>query len=165
MGCIGEKRATAFYAKKDALIQARKAVKATSYTTKELREKGFNVNADGQKRTAFDMLSYQNVDWKTLVTAWPELATIPPDIAEQLEIEGQYSGYLTRQQSDIEAFRKDEALKIPDTIDYGKIGGLSAEIIERLKQTKPATIGSMMRMTGMTPAAGTAVIGYLKRKN
>jgi tRNA uridine 5-carboxymethylaminomethyl modification enzyme len=65
---------------------------------------------------------------------------------------------------DIDAFRKDEALRIPETTDYTKIGGLSAEIVGRLTKHKPATIGAMMRMTGITPASVTAVIGYLKSK-
>ena len=72
--------------------------------------------------------------------------------------------YLTRQQMDIDAFRKDEALKIPYDTNYRKIGGLSAEIIGRLERTRPATIGAMMRMTGTTPASVTAVLGYLKSK-
>ena len=164
VGCVGEARANRFYAKKNELNTVREKIIGMKYTTKELREKGFVVNADGQKRSPFDMLSYQGVDWSVLTQAWPELKDVSSDVAEQLEIEGRYSGYLARQSSDIEAFRKDEALKIPFDTDYRQIGGLSAEITERLMQTKPATVGSMMRMTGMTPAATTAVIGYLKRK-
>lgn len=164
IGCVGEERAKRFYAKKKELDAVRAKIKGMVFTTKELREKGFVVNADGQKRTPFDMLSYQGVDWSVLAQAWPELKDVSAGVAEQLEIEGRYSGYLARQSSDIDAFRKDEALKIPFETDYRQIGGLSAEIIERLMQTKPATIGAMMRMTGMTPAATTAVIGYLKRK-
>ena len=164
IGCVGSERANAFYQKKKNLDEARIQLKSVFYTTKELREKGFVVNADGQKRTAFDMLSYQGVDWSVLSEAFPELKTVSAEVAEQLEIEGRYSGYLARQQSDIEAFRKDEALKIPFDTDYRQIGGLSNEVIERLSETKPATVGAMMRMTGMTPAAVTAVIGYIKRK-
>lgn len=164
IGCVGEERARLFYAKKKELDDVRAKIKGMVFTTKELREKGFVVNADGQKRTPFDMLSYQGVDWSVLAQAWPELKDVSAGVAEQLEIEGRYSGYLARQSSDIDAFRKDEALKIPFETDYRQIGGLSAEITERLMQTKPATIGAMMRMTGMTPAATTAVIGYLKRK-
>ena len=164
MGCVGTQRADAFRQKSDCLNRTRNLLKSQTYTTKELQAKGFTVNADGQKRTAFDMLSYQGVDWSVLSRAFPELQQISSDVAEQLEIEGRYSGYLARQQLDIDAFRKDEALKIPVDTDFSKIGGLSNEIIERLTETRPATIGAMMRMTGMTPAAATAVIGYLKRK-
>ena len=164
VGCVGEERRVVFNAKKQALEQAKVLITDKSYTTKELRNKGFNVNADGQKRTLFDLLAYPDVNWNVLARTFPELAGVRSDIAEQLEIAGRYSGYLARQQSDIEAFRKDEALKIPADTDFSKIGGLSNEIVERLRQTQPATVGAMMRMTGMTPAAATAVIGYLKRK-
>lgn len=164
VGCVGAERARIFQAKKERLNRLREEIKAKAYTSKELRGMGFNVNADGQKRTAFDMLAYQGVNWAAIARAWPEWADVPADIAEQLEIEGRYSGYLARQMLDIEAFRKDEALKIPPETDFQKIGGLSSEIIERLKQTRPATIGALMRMTGMTPAATTAIIGYLKKK-
>lgn len=164
VGCVGAERARIFQAKKERLNRLREEIKAKAYTSKELRGMGFNVNADGQKRTAFDMLAYQGVNWAAIARAWPEWADVPADIAEQLEIEGRYSGYLARQMLDIEAFRKDEALKIPPETDFQKIGGLSSEIVERLKQTRPATIGALMRMTGMTPAATTAIIGYLKKK-
>ena len=164
IGCVGLDRARIFQTKKQKLEETRVVLKSKSYTTKELQERGFTVNADGQKRTPFDMLAYQGVNWSVLVNAFPELADTPPEVAEQLEIEGRYSGYLARQQLDIDAFRKDEALKIPADIDFNQIGGLSNEIVERLNATKPATVGAMMRMTGITPAATTAVIGYLKRK-
>lgn len=164
VGCVGAERARIFQAKKEKLNRLRKQIKAKAYTSKELRGMGFNVNADGQKRAAFDMLAYQGVNWAAIARAWPEWADVPADIAEQLEIEGRYCGYLARQMLDIEAFRKDEALKIPPETDFQKIGGLSSEIVERLKQTRPATIGALMRMTGITPAATTAIIGYLKKK-
>lgn len=164
VGCVGAERARIFQAKKERLNRLREQIKAKAYTSKELRGMGFNVNADGQKRTAFDMLAYQGVNWAAIARAWPEWADVPADIAEQLEIEGRYCGYLARQMLDIEAFRKDEALKIPPETDFQKIGGLSSEIVERLKQTRPATIGALMRMTGITPAATTAIIGYLKKK-
>ncbi len=164
VGCVGLERAEAFKNKKQMLDRARNQIKSMVYTPKELQDFGFAVNSDGQKRTPFDMLSYQGVDWQRLTTVWPDLKNIPQDVAEQLEIEGRYQGYLARQKLDIDAFRKDEALKIPLDTDYSKIGGLSNEIVGRLNKTKPATIGAMMRMTGMTPAAATAVIGYLKRK-
>ena len=163
-GCVGEKRRKAFETKMRLYHEAKDHVASLVHTPKELIALGFNINRDGQKRTPLEMLAYQDVTWDTLVRAWPSLGKIRTDVAKQLEIEGRYSGYLARQQMDIEAFRKDEALRIPETTDYTKIGGLSAEIVGRLTKHKPATIGAMMRMTGITPASVTAVIGYLKSK-
>lgn len=163
-GCVQSNRATIFREKNHLLTEARSLVQSLSHTPKELNRLGFNVNADGQKRTPFDLLSYQGVTWNDLVRAWPNLGKIRTDVAEQLEIEGRYQGYLIRQRVDIEAFRKDEALRIPFETDYRHIGGLSNEVIGRLTKTRPETIGSMMRMTGITPAAVTAVIAFLKKK-
>ena len=109
------------------------------------------------------MLSYQGITWDDLVRAWPTLGKISKEAAQQLEIQGRYHGYLTRQQLDIEAFRKDEGLRIPEKIDYSLIGGLSNEVVGRLNKTRPETIGAMMRMIGITPAAVTAVIAHLKK--
>ena len=164
VGCICQERKDAFYRKKSALNQAKQHILELSETPRRLNELGFSVNEDGHRRTPYDMLSYQGVTWNDLVRVWPFLGTIPHDVAKQLEIEGRYHGYLARQQLDVEAFRKDEALRIPEKIDYTLIGGLSNEIVGRLNKTRPETIGAMMRMTGMTPAAVTAVIAYLKKK-
>ena len=164
IGCVGKERAKAFKTKQKKLNEARKLVLSLSKTPKELKKLGFMVNVDGRKRTPFDLLSYPNVGWKEVVTVFPELAKIKDEIAEQFEIEGRYQGYLARQAQDIADFKKDEALKIPETLDYHKVGGLSNEIVERLDHERPATIGAMSRMRGITPASVTAVIGYLKKK-
>ncbi len=164
VGCVSSERAETFLRKKAALLAAREHIQELFETPRRLNQLGFTVNEDGHKRTPFDMLSYQGVGWNELVRIWPSLGKIPQDVANQLEIEGRYHGYLTRQQLDIDAFRKDEALRIPEKIDYTLIGGLSNEIVGRLNKTRPETIGAMMRMTGMTPAAVTAVIAHLKKK-
>ena len=164
IGCVSKERADIFMKKKEMLDEMRFKIKETSHMPKELMRLGFNLNASAGKKTPFELLAYQDVNWDDLVRAWPSLQEIPADVAEQLEIEGRYQGYLARQQQDIEAFQKEEALKIPENITYASIGGLSREIVERLEATKPASIGAMRRMTGITPASVTAVIGYLKKK-
>ena len=164
IGCVSKERADIFMKKKEMLDEMRLKIKETSHMPKELMRLGFNLNASAGKKTPFELLAYQDVNWDDLVRAWPSLQEIPTDVAEQLEIEGRYQGYLARQQQDIEAFQKEEALKIPEDMDYNQIGGLSREIVERLEATKPASIGAMRRMTGITPASVTAVIGYLKKK-
>lgn len=164
IGCVSKERANIFTHKKELLDEMRLKIKETSHMPKELIRLGFNLNASAGKKTPFELLAYQDVNWDDLVRAWPSLQEIPTDVAEQLEIEGRYQGYLARQQQDIEAFQKEEALKIPQDMDYNQIGGLSREIVERLEATKPASIGAMRRMTGITPASVTAVIGYLKKK-
>ncbi|MBE6446628.1 MAG: tRNA uridine-5-carboxymethylaminomethyl(34) synthesis enzyme MnmG [Alphaproteobacteria bacterium] len=164
VGCVGKERAKKFRAKKRALEKARAFVKTLHKTPKQLKALGFQVNVDGHNRKPLDLLAYPNVKWADVVQVFPELSNIKPEVAEQLEIEGIYQGYLARQSLDILAFKKEEALLIPEDFDYKKVGGLSNEIVERLEQTRPATIGAMSRMRGITPASVTAVIGYLKGK-
>ncbi|MBO7483627.1 MAG: tRNA uridine-5-carboxymethylaminomethyl(34) synthesis enzyme MnmG [Alphaproteobacteria bacterium] len=164
VGCVGPERAKIYRAKKRALEQARAYVKTLHKTPKQLKNLGFQVNVDGHNRKPLDLLAYPNVKWADVVRVFPELEKIPADIAEQLEIEGIYQGYLARQAQDIQAFKKEEALVIPEDFDYRKVGGLSNEIVERLTRERPATIGAMTRMRGITPASVTAVIGYLKSK-
>ncbi len=163
VGCVMGARATAFRLKRQELNQAKKHIESLALGAKQLNALGFSVNANGQKRTPYDLLSYSNVSWNDLVRAWPSLGRFSEETAKQLEIEGRYHGYLSRQQTDIEAFRKDEGLAIPIETDYTQIGGLSNEIVMRLNAARPETIGAMMRLRGITPAAVTAVIAYLKK--
>jgi tRNA uridine 5-carboxymethylaminomethyl modification enzyme len=99
-----------------------------------------------------------------LAQVWPELADIAPQIAEQIDIDGKYAGYIQRQDSDIRAFRKDEALALPADLDVDAVGSLSAEIRQKLKQIKPATLGAAARIPGMTPAAVVALLRYVKKE-
>ena len=85
------------------------------------------------------------------------------DVYEAVEIEAKYSGYIKRQMADIEVFKKDEKLKIKEDIDYHKIGGLSNEMIAKLSKVRPSTIGEASRISGVTPAAIMAILGYIKK--
>lgn len=106
------------------------------------------------RMTVFHVNNYKN---------FPELNDIPADVYEQIEIEARYAGYIKRQLADIEVFKKDEKLRLRDDIDYSKIGGLSREMVAKLSKVKPATVGEASRIPGVTPAAITAVLGYVKR--
>ncbi len=162
IGCVGEKRRRCFNEKVAALIEARQKLNEIGGTPKELEKLGFDVNKDGSRRNGFDLLAYGKIDWNRLANVWPQLNGTRKDVVEQLEIEAKYRGYLQRQESDIAAFRKDEAMKIPADIDYKKIGGLSNEVVMRLNKIRPETLGAASRISGVTPAAVTAVLGYVK---
>lgn len=161
-GCVGPARAEAFAVKKEALQRAFEKLKSIGGTPGELVKYGFTVNHDGARRDGMDLLAYGGVDWERLAAVWPGLAGTRQDVVELLEIEAKYRGYLQRQEADIRAFRKDEALRIPEDIDYGKIGGLSNEVVMKLSKVRPETLGAASRISGVTPAAVTAVLGYLR---
>ena len=162
-GVVGSERARAF-AEKVVLLDAGRALMTTlDMTPKELNARGVKVNQDGARRSAMTLLGYPDMDMARLCDLWPELNGLRADVAEQLEIEGRYAGYLSRQDADIRAFRKDEALRLPDGIDYAQVGGLSNEVRQKLTTAKPATLGAAARVPGVTPAALTALLGYVKR--
>lgn len=163
LGCVGQDRRVAFAAKAGALDGARALVRRLSMTPSELRRHGLAINADGIRRSAADLLAYPAIDLARLSAIWPELAAIPRPIAEQLEIDGRYSGYLERQAEEIAAFRRDEALKLPSDLDYDAIGSLSAEIRIKLRVSRPETLGAAARVSGVTPAALVALLRHVRR--
>ena len=109
-------------------------------------------------------MAHPDIDVARLAAVWPQLREIPPAIAEQLEIDARYAGYLDRQARDIAAFRRDDALQLPDALDYAAIGGLSAEIRGKLATTRPATLGAAARISGVTPAALVALLRFVKHQ-
>ena len=163
VGCVGAARQTAYAAKAQALNEARALIRRLVMTPSELRRRGLTINADGVRRSAADLLAYPGIDIARLTAIWPELAAIPPTIAEQLEIDGRYAGYLERQAEEIAAFRRDEALKLPRDLDYDAIGSLSAEIRGKLRACQPETLGAAARVSGVTPAALVALLRHVRR--
>src|SRR6185437_617107 len=163
-GVVGAERARAFAAKAEAIEMARRRLAELRLSPTALGRHGLTVNADGVARSASELLAYPGVDIARLATIWPELGAIGPTVAEQLEIDGRYSGYLERQARDIAMFRRDEALLLPATLDYGTVGGLSAEIRGKLTAARPSTLGGAGRISGVTPAALLALLQYVKRQ-
>jgi tRNA uridine 5-carboxymethylaminomethyl modification enzyme len=162
-GCVGGERETAFAAKLAALDEARALAATLRLTPPALARHGIAVNADGVARSAAELLAYPDVTLARLAAIWPELAGMAPEIAEQLEIDARYAGYLDRQAADILAFRRDEALLLPDDLDYRGIGSLSNEIRDKLTATRPATLGAAARISGVTPAALVALLKHVRR--
>ncbi len=163
-GCIGPDRARAFAAKSAALDHAMAFVKSTRATTAELARAGIRVNRDGARRSIHDLLGYPDVDLARLGDHWPALRDLRPDVAEQLEISGRYAGYMERQEADIVAFKKQESLHLPRDFAYEEVAGLSNEIRGKLSAARPATLGAAARISGVTPAALTALLVHVRRR-
>ncbi|MBQ8870734.1 MAG: tRNA uridine-5-carboxymethylaminomethyl(34) synthesis enzyme MnmG [Alphaproteobacteria bacterium] len=161
--CVCKERYSVFKVKKEAVDSLRELSLnlKTDYVT--LEGFGLTVNHDGAKRTAYQLMGYNDVSRETIYQIFPELKVFDEKVYEQIEIESRYSGYIKRQLSDIEVFKKDERLKIRENIDYAKIGGLSREMVYKLSKVMPVTIGEASRIPGVTPAAITAILGYLKK--
>jgi tRNA uridine 5-carboxymethylaminomethyl modification enzyme len=162
-GCVGAPRAAVFTAKLAELDRVRSLAQSLRLTPPALGRHGIAVNADGIPRSAAELLAYPGIAVDRLAAIWPVLAGIAPDIAEQLEIDARYAGYIDRQSADILAFRRDESLLLSDDLDYGAIGSLSSEIRLKLSAARPATLGAAARISGVTPAALVALLKYVRR--
>lgn len=165
IGLVGSGRHKVFAEKSIALNAARDALLSLNETPNSLRNHGFEVNQDGIRRNGIEILSYQNVDYAKMSHAWPQLNETRPDVIEQLEIEATYSSYLERQDADIKALRRDENLRLPADLEYNGIPSLSNEVCDKLSRVRPETIGQAARISGVTPAAITALLAYVKRQD
>jgi tRNA uridine 5-carboxymethylaminomethyl modification enzyme len=163
LGCVSVSRETVFRTKMAALDHARTLTKSLRLSPNQLQARGIPVNADGVLRSAVDLLRHPDVDWARVTTIWPELADISQDIAEQVAIDGQYSGYLERQDAEVRAFRRDENLSLPRDLDYAAVGSLSTEVRLKLSAARPENLGAAARISGVTPAALVALLQHVKR--
>jgi tRNA uridine 5-carboxymethylaminomethyl modification enzyme len=163
-GCVGAERQALFARRSAALAAARGRIRELSLTPTEARRHGLAVNQDGVRRDGMDLLRLPEIDLAALSAIWPELAEWPAAVAEQVEIEAKYSGYLDRQEADIRAFRRDEGLALPPELDVDAIGSLSTEIRQILKRSRPPTLGAAARLPGMTPAALVALLKHVRRE-
>ena len=164
VGCVGVERQAEYDAKIIALEAARALARSLTMSPSALVRRGIPVNQDGVARSAADLLGYPGMSVERLATLWPGLSRLRPGIAEQLEIDALYQGYLARQQIDVDAYRRDEALELPSDLDYTTIGSLSAEICQKLSAQRPATLGQAARIAGVTPAALIALLKHVRRR-
>jgi tRNA uridine 5-carboxymethylaminomethyl modification enzyme len=164
VGCVGLERAQRHRAKMQALEQARDLARQVSLTPNEAARHGLALNRDGQRRTAYDLLSYPGISYAQIAAIWPEFAGFAPAIAAQLETDAKYDVYLARQAADVDSFRRDEALVLGDGMDYGQVPGLSNEVRQKLQQARPWTLGHAARLDGITPAALGILSAYLRRE-
>lgn len=165
IGCIGQTRQDAWSKKITELEAARDLVQTLKATPNHLSKFGLTVNQDGARRSVAELLSYPHISMADLIPVWPELAELSPAMVEQISIDAQYSGYIQRQDADIHAFRKDENLALPDDLDYTQVGSLSTELRLKLAAAKPPTLGAAGRIPGVTPAALTALLRYVRKPN
>jgi tRNA uridine 5-carboxymethylaminomethyl modification enzyme len=163
IGCIGPERARFHAEKSTALEEARGFAKSVTLTPKEAARHGLTLNQDGQRRTAFELLSYPAVCIADLARVWPRFGELAPKIAEQIEIDAKYEVYLSRQAADVAAYRRDESFALPDDLDYEALPGLSNEVRQKLMTQKPRTIGHAGKIDGVTPAALTLLVAHVKR--
>lgn len=165
LGCVSTIRSLSFSNKNNALRRAVDMLSSFSLSPREAERNGIELNKDGRRRTGAELLSYPNMSLRRLAQIWPELENVDPGIAAQVEVDARYAAYVERQEADVAALRKDEAISIPAAFDYRALPSLRAELREKLAAERPATLAQAGRIEGMTPAALMLILAAVKKRS
>lgn len=163
IGCVSRARAEAFSAKADALADGKAQLSANEYTPKMLRDAGLSVREDGKKRTPFELLAFPDVTYDDLIPLDANLGNLPRLVRDQLAKDALYANYIRRQDDQVDAVRRDEAVPIPPDFSFSGLPGLSNELQDKLARIQPRSLAQAARIEGMTPAALTLVLATLKQ--
>ena len=163
IGCVGAERQAKFSEKMEKLTAAKSKLTDQTFTPKEVRAAGINVNQDGNRRDGMAILAFPDVQFDDLIPLVPEIASVDQEIRRQVERDALYANYIARQQKDVEAMKRDESYEIPRDFDYFALEGLSSEMKQKLSNAKPENIAQAGRVEGVTPAALTLVLAKLRR--
>ena len=163
IGCVGTARRQKFETYSADIESGIQLLSDLSLSPTEAAQKGVKINLDGRKRNALELLSYPDIDMPTLLTIWPELTSLNSSVTTALEIHATYAVYMDRQRSDIATAVREEARTIPENFDYSALPGLSNELKLKLSRQRPANIAQAGKIEGITPAAISLLIAFLRR--
>jgi tRNA uridine 5-carboxymethylaminomethyl modification enzyme len=168
LGLVDDRRWDAFNRKRDAVGRETERLKSTWVNPRQLPEAdALRVLGQPMEREyrLFDLLRRPQVSYASLLslTGAGEAVT-EPDVVEQVEIQAKYQGYIERQQDEINKSLAHESMPLPDELNYADVRGLSFEVRQKLTQARPQTLGQASRVQGVTPAAISLLLVYLKRR-
>jgi tRNA uridine 5-carboxymethylaminomethyl modification enzyme len=163
IGCVGPERETAFTARMATLDAGRAVLDRLTLTPNEAASAGLAINHDGRRRSAFELMAFPDITVDRLADIWPELNAIAPATAAQIETDARYAAYVRRQEEDVAALKRDEAIVIPTGFDFAAIQSLSNEVRQKLAQHQPRTLAQAGRIDGMTPAGLTLLLAAVKK--
>ncbi len=162
LGLVSKSRIDIFRKKNNEISILNKKLSQSYIYPRELKSYGINIAQDGVKRSAIDLISNPEINIDLISKIFPDIPNFNSDVWEQVAIDAKYKPYLVRQNEDIKMFKKEESMKIPKSIDYLTIPGLSNETKEKLSLVQPITIGAARRIPGITPAAIICVMIYIR---
>jgi len=163
LGCVGGERSAHFARKQTALEEGAALLQQLTLTPSQAGRHGLEVNRDGKRRSAFELMAMPEIDVARLIPIWPELGRLTPEIATQLHVDARYASYVRRQEEDVASLQRDEAVNIPGDLDISALAGLSTEMRQKLAKHKPSTMAQAARIDGMTPAALMLLLAAIKR--
>lgn len=162
LGIASSERLQRFRGMARKLDEARTLAKSVTWTPNEAARHGLEINKDGVRRSAYELLAHPGVDMAWLSRIEPRFAGLDVKTAERLETEAKYSVYLDRQQADVAQIRHEESRLIPEAIDFSEVPGLSNELKQKMKTRRPRSIADAQRMEGMTPAALAIIVAHVR---
>ena len=165
IGVVGNDRVRIFREKSSNLKKAQKLMNYLKISPTKALKYEINIAKDGVLRNANQILSQKGVSMSKIRKIWPEIPYHSKEIDDQIEINAHYKGYLTKQNADILAFKRDENLIIPDNLNYSSLSGLSNEVKAKFIEIRPKTLGQALRIDGITPAAVYILLSHVKRKS
>ncbi len=173
MGLIDDERWQAFEQKREAIEQESQRLRDICLRPSELSEAEskavFGQSLNKEARLS-ELLKRPDVTYASLMTlsvARPSAgqAVNDPVVAEQVEIQIKYAGYIVRQREEIERHQRQEGMPLPDDMDYSQVRGLSNEVCQKLEDSRPTTIGQASRISGVTPAAISLLLVHMKKRS
>jgi tRNA uridine 5-carboxymethylaminomethyl modification enzyme len=163
LGCVGPERRAAFARRSSALEAGRTLLDSLSLSPNQAAAHDLQINRDGRRRTAFELLAFPDVDLARLRNIWPQLGSLDAPIVRQLEVDARYASYVARQAVDVAVLQREEARAIPADLDFGEISGLSNEVVQKLERHRPATLAHAGRIDGMTPSALLLLLAHIRK--
>jgi tRNA uridine 5-carboxymethylaminomethyl modification enzyme len=167
LGLVDDERWEQFSIKREAIERERNRLEQTTVrpqTNAGEMANRFLQRPLAQPQSLADLLRRPEIAYQHLVEIGGEQAE-DPAVAEQVEIQVKYEGYISRQQDEIERLRRHENMPLPVDLDYDSVGGLSNEVKQKLKSVRPETIAQASRVQGITPAAVSQLLIHLKKRD
>jgi tRNA uridine 5-carboxymethylaminomethyl modification enzyme len=166
LGIVDDERWAIFNAKQEAVANENARLESFKFVPEKLDQtKAETVLGEKLNKvtTAIELLRRPKVDYAGLLNLMDTEQQVADDVAEQVVIQAKYSGYINRQQNEIERLQRNENTTLPADMDYKNVRGLSNEVREKLEQARPVNLGQAARISGVTPAAVSLLLVHLKR--
>ena len=163
LNLVKSERKKIFNEKKKNILVLNSILKKNYLSPNQAKKYDIKIAMDGVKRSCLEIMGQRKVNMAKIRQAFQHIPSFPRSIENQVVTDAHYMGYLERQDRDIDSFKKDEAVIIPEGIDYEKLSGLSNEIKSKLLLVKPKTLGQAIRIDGVTPAAIIILLSHIKK--
>ncbi len=165
LGTAEKRRIRDWHKKKETIKKAEEKLKDLKASPQTYSNFGLKINQDGKKRSAYEILGYKDCDWKLILSVWPELRklSLNKKIKKQIKVNSFYQRYLGKQLAELEELKKQKGLLLNHDVDFSQCSGLSNETIELLNKHRPKNIGDASRLPGMTPAAASILLRFVRK--